>query len=167
MTAPDVSVVVAVYNTMPYLTECLTSLVEQTIGADRLEIVAVDDGSTDGSGAGAGPVRRALPGAPSRSSTRPTPVARRRRATAAWTLATGRYVFFIGSDDHLGPEALERLVDAADRWDSDVVLGRMVGVNGRLRLPGRSSPDNAAGRRPLRLAPCPGRCRTPSCSAGS
>ncbi|NEE53439.1 glycosyltransferase, partial [Streptomyces sp. SID8455] len=50
-TTPDVSVVVAVYNTMPYLTECLNSLVRQSIGLDRLEIVAVDDGSTDDSGA--------------------------------------------------------------------------------------------------------------------
>ncbi len=47
--APDVTVVVPVHNTMPYLTRCLTSLVEQTIGPDRMEIIAVDDGSTDGS----------------------------------------------------------------------------------------------------------------------
>ena len=51
MSAPDVSVIVAVYNTMPYLTECLTSLVGQSIGAGRMQIVAVDDGSTDRSGA--------------------------------------------------------------------------------------------------------------------
>ena len=51
MARPDVTVVVSVYNTMPYLTRCLDSLVAQSIGRDRLEIVAVDDGSTDGSGA--------------------------------------------------------------------------------------------------------------------
>lgn len=50
-TAPDVSVVVAVYNTMPYLTECLNSLIGQSIGRERLEVVAVDDGSTDDSAA--------------------------------------------------------------------------------------------------------------------
>ena len=48
---PDVSVVLAVYNTMPYLTECLASLAGQSIGPARMEVVAVDDGSTDGSGA--------------------------------------------------------------------------------------------------------------------
>ena len=48
MTPPDVSVITAVYNTMPYLTRCLKSLVNQTIGVARLEVVAVDDGSTDG-----------------------------------------------------------------------------------------------------------------------
>src|SRR3978361_2097462 len=48
---PDVSVVIAVYNTMPYLTECLKSVLGQSIGVDRIEVVAVDDGSTDDSGA--------------------------------------------------------------------------------------------------------------------
>jgi glycosyltransferase involved in cell wall biosynthesis len=130
VTQPDVTVVIAVYNTMPDLTTCLESLVNQTIGHDRLEIVAVDDGSTDGSGAELDRFAAAYPdvikvrhqdnsGGPAAPSNR------------ALELATGRYVFFIGADDHLGPEALERMVAAADRWGSDVVLGRMVGVNKR------------------------------------
>ena len=86
MTAvPDVSVVVAVYNTMPYLTECLNSLVKQSIGQDRLQVVAVDDGSTDGSGAELDRFAALYPSRPSRSCTSPTPVGRRHRATAAWS----------------------------------------------------------------------------------
>ncbi|MBP0458464.1 glycosyltransferase family 2 protein [Streptomyces montanisoli] len=127
---PDVTVVVAVYNTMPYLTECLDSLVRQSIGVERLQIVAVDDGSTDGSGAELDRfaslhprtftvVHQANSGGPAAPSNR------------ALDLATGRYVFFIGSDDHLGDEALERMVAYADEHGSDVVVGKMVGVNGR------------------------------------
>ncbi|MFY1669932.1 glycosyltransferase family 2 protein [Plantactinospora sp. WMMB334] len=127
---PDVSVVVAVYNTMPYLTRCLNSLVRQTIGRDRLEVVAVDDGSTDGSGRELDRFARLHPetvkvihqensGGPAVPSNR------------ALAHVTGRYVFFVGADDYLGPEALERLVRAADEYDSDVVLGRAVGVNSR------------------------------------
>lgn len=41
----NVSVVVAVYNTAPYLKQCLDSLVHQTL--TDLEIIVVDDGSTD------------------------------------------------------------------------------------------------------------------------
>jgi len=40
VTPPDVSVIIAVYNTMPYLTRCLTSLVNQTIGVARLEVIS-------------------------------------------------------------------------------------------------------------------------------
>jgi glycosyltransferase involved in cell wall biosynthesis len=127
---PDVTVVIAVYNTMPYLTACLSSVFEQTIGVDRLEVVAVDDGSTDESGA---ELRRwaerhpqtmtvlsqANSGGPAGPSNR------------ALDVATGRYVFFLGADDYLGPEALQRLVDAADELSADIMLGRLVGTGGR------------------------------------
>ncbi|WP_430479583.1 glycosyltransferase family 2 protein [Streptomyces sp. P11-1] len=127
---PDVTVVVAVYNTMPYLTECLNSLLGQSIGHERLEVIAVDDGSTDDSGreldrfAAEHPdvitvVHQPNSGGPAAPSNR------------ALELATGRFVYFIGSDDHLGEEALERMVACADADGADVVVGRMAGVNGR------------------------------------
>ncbi|MFI0366725.1 glycosyltransferase family 2 protein [Actinomadura sp. 1N219] len=126
----DVTVVVAVYNTMPYLTDCLNSLVKQSIGAGRMEVVAVDDGSTDGSGAELDRfaeehpdivkvLRQPNSGGPAAPSNRALDVAR------------GRYVYFVGADDHLGREALERMVEAADGWGSDVLVGKMKGVNGR------------------------------------
>jgi glycosyltransferase involved in cell wall biosynthesis len=127
---PDVSVVLPVYNTRPYLTRCLDSLAEQTIGLDRLQIIAVDDGSTDGSGpeldrfarrhpASVTVVHQANSGGPAAP------------CNVGLALARGRYVFFLGADDYLGPQALARLVAAADRHGSDIVLGRMVGVNNR------------------------------------
>lgn len=130
MTSPDVTVVVAVYNTMPYLTDCLNSLVGQSIGLDRLEIVAVDDGSTDESGAELDRFAKKYPdtvkvmhqansGGPAAPSNR------------ALDVATGRYVYFIGSDDYLGKEALKRMVACADKHDSDIVIGKMAGTNGR------------------------------------
>jgi poly(ribitol-phosphate) beta-N-acetylglucosaminyltransferase len=101
VTSPDVSVVVPVYNTMPYLTRCLTSLVEQSIGLDRMQVVAVDDGSTDGSGreldrfAERYPdtftvIHQANSGGPAGPCNR------------ALDAATGRFVFFVGADDYLG-----------------------------------------------------------------
>ncbi|MBO4207241.1 glycosyltransferase family 2 protein [Micromonospora echinofusca] len=130
MTTPDVTVVVAVYNTMPYLTRCLTSLVEQTIGRERLEVVAVDDGSTDGSGRELDRFARLYPDTV-RVVHQPNSGGPAVPSNRALDLARGRYVFFIGADDYLGPEALARLVAAADRWGSDVVLGRTLGVNSR------------------------------------
>jgi glycosyltransferase involved in cell wall biosynthesis len=130
MSVPDVSVVVPVYNTMPYLTECLDSLVGQTIGHDRMQIVAVDDGSTDRSGAELDRYARRHPGlftvihqANSGGPAGP--------CNTGLDAATGRYVFFVGADDHLGAEALARMVTAADAWASDVLLGKVVGVHSR------------------------------------
>ncbi len=121
-----------VYNTEPYLAECMDSLLGQDLAPGELEIVAVDDGSTDGSGelldkyaadhdhvvvfhqANSG-----WPGQP------------RNRATRA---STGRYVFYMDSDDYLGGEALRRMCDYADEHDSDIVLPKMVPSDDR---PGR------------------------------
>jgi glycosyltransferase involved in cell wall biosynthesis len=131
VSGPDVSVVVAVYNTMPYLTECLNSLVGQSIGLDRIEIVAVDDGSTDGSGETLDRWASKYPGTVQvlhqENSGGPAGPSNR-----ALDIATGRYVFFVGADDYLGREALERLVATADELDADIVLGRLVGAGGRV-----------------------------------
>ncbi len=140
---PDVTVIVAVYNTMPYLTRCLMSLVRQSIGRSRLEVIAVDDGSTDGSGVVLDRFVRRFPdlftvihqpnsGGPAGPSNR------------GLRLATGRYVFFLGADDYLGRSALARLVAAGDGWGADVVAGRMVGCNGRFvpqAIFARTDPD--------------------------
>ena len=130
MSVPDVSVVVAVYNTMPYLSECLTSLVEQSIGTSRMQVVAVDDGSTDGGGAELDRFARRHPGLFTviHQANSGGPAGPFNRGLDA---ATGRYVYFVGADDYLGREALERLVAAADAYSSDVVLGKVVGVNSR------------------------------------
>nr|WGD96516.1 hypothetical protein P5642_19115 [Bacillus subtilis] len=40
-------------------------------------------------------------------------------------------MFFIDSDDYVGIEAFERMYQFAKQHDSDIVLGKMVGVNGR------------------------------------
>ena len=44
---PELSVIVPVYNVEEYLGACLDSLLRQSL--KRLEIIIVDDGSTDGS----------------------------------------------------------------------------------------------------------------------
>ena len=47
MHSPKVSVIIPVYNTAPYLHEALSSITGQTL--QELEIIIVNDGSTDGS----------------------------------------------------------------------------------------------------------------------
>jgi hypothetical protein len=127
---PDVSVIVPVYNTMPYLTDCLASLVGQSIGPHRMEIIAVDDGSTDGSDTELARFASLYPGLVTvlhqDNSGGPAQPCNR-----GLDLAAGRYVYFVGADDYLWGEALQRLVAEADDNGSDVVVGKMVGVNDR------------------------------------
>lgn len=126
---PDVTVIVAAFDAMPYVTRCIESVLCQTLGIDRIEIIAVDDGSNDGTGAELDrfaamcPTMHVVHQANSGSPAEPRNV--------ALGMATGRYVFFLDADDYLGPEAMERMVAAGDANRSDMVLGRLVGVGGR------------------------------------
>ncbi|MEU0147745.1 glycosyltransferase family A protein [Streptomyces sp. NPDC006288] len=125
---PDVTVVIGAYEAMPYLIRCLDSVAAQTLPAGRIEIVAVDDGSTDGTGEyleefaartsiDMRVVRQENSGGPSGPR------------NVGLGLARGRYVFFLDADDYFGEEALERMVAMGDRAGTDVVLGKVVGVN--------------------------------------
>ncbi|MFF4408397.1 glycosyltransferase family 2 protein [Streptomyces sp. NPDC001404] len=139
--APDVTVIVAAYNAMPYVTGSVTSVLRQSLGAGHIELIAVDDGSTDGTGE---ELDRLAAGAPGmRVIHQPNSGGPAGPRNLGLERATGRYVFFLDADDRLGPEALERMVAAADENGSDVVLGRIVGEGGR-RAPrsmfGRNQP---------------------------
>jgi glycosyltransferase involved in cell wall biosynthesis len=125
---PRGSVIVPTWNVEPYLRECLDSVLEQTLHG--LELIAVDDGSTDASGtildeyAARDPRVHVIHQPNSGGPGRPRNI--------GLDHATGDYVFFLDADDYLGLEALERLVAMADRNGSDVVLARMVGLDGRV-----------------------------------
>lgn len=125
---PDVTVIIGAYEAMPYLIRCLESVEAQTIGAGRLEVVAVDDGSTDGTGEYLEEfaARTAIPTRVVRQANSGGPSGPR---NVGLKLARGRYVFFLDADDYLGEEALERMVAMGDRAGTDVVLGKVVGVN--------------------------------------
>ncbi|MFJ4623099.1 glycosyltransferase family 2 protein [Streptomyces sp. NPDC088812] len=125
---PDVSVVIGAYEAMPYLVECLASVEAQSMDPARFEVVAVDDGSRDGTG-------EQLEEFAARAPIAVTVVRQRNSGgpggprNVGLARAAGRYVFFLDADDRLGPEALERMVALADANGTDVVLGRVEGVD--------------------------------------
>ncbi|GLZ76527.1 hypothetical protein Afil01_13340 [Actinorhabdospora filicis] len=127
---PLVSVIVPAYNSETTIGACISSALEQTIGLADVEVIAVDDGSTDGTGASLDAFAARHPDAMRvvhQENTGGPSVPR----NVGLDLAQGKYVFFLDADDRLGPEALERMVGMAEEHSSDVVLGKMVGVDGR------------------------------------
>ncbi|AWW42222.1 glycosyltransferase family 2 protein [Streptomyces cadmiisoli] len=130
MTGPTVSVIIAAYNAMPYLTRCVSSAAEQSIGRDALEIIVVNDGSTDGTAAELKRLADEYPGL-LRLFDQPNSGGPSVPRNVGLDHARGRFVFFLDADDHLGPEALERMVAMAEENDTDIVVGKMVGVGGR------------------------------------
>ncbi|MDO8152703.1 glycosyltransferase family 2 protein [Isoptericola sp. b408] len=123
------SVIIPAYNVSRYVEDAVRSVFEQTLAAARIEIIVVDDGSTDDTLtileklAAEHPGMRVIAQENSGSASRPRNV--------ALDHATGTYVFCLDADDQLTPWALLELVDTADATDSDVVLGKMQGMGGR------------------------------------
>ena len=105
-----ISIIVPVYNPGEYLIPCLQSLCDQSY--KNLEIILVDDGSTDGSGAVCDEFAR--------RDGRIRIIHQKNAGVSAarnggLDAASGRYVFFLDSDDLLPEAALERLAEQMKR----------------------------------------------------
>ena len=104
---PLVSVVVPVFNVKDYLPRCLSSIVVQTYPS--IEVVIVDDGSTDGSGALCDEWVRAHTNAKIIHTANSGLSAAR---NCGLSYVAGDYVVFLDSDDALGRHHIENLVAA-------------------------------------------------------
>ena len=118
-----ISIIIPVYNVEKYLPECLESVIRQTHRS--LEIICIDDGSTDRSGeicdhyakkdervivihqpnSGAGAARN-----------------------AGLARATGDYIGFVDSDDYIAPEMYQTLYDALVSANGDIAACNTVEV---------------------------------------
>lgn len=121
---PDISVILPVYNVEEYLEECFDSLLRQ--GNVKLEIIVIDDGSTDSSGeiadayaekydnfavyhienGGLGHARNYAVG-----------------------LSTGKYIFFMDTDDVLVDGTLENMMSMAEANSSELTICNVVRFN--------------------------------------
>lgn len=112
------SIIVPVYNVEAFLKKCVDSLLAQDLPKEDYEVILVDDGSTDGSGALCdtlaaehGNIRvihqqnRGLSGA----------------RNAGIPVASGDYILFVDSDDYLCPNVLGTLAGLMESKDLDIL----------------------------------------------
>jgi glycosyltransferase involved in cell wall biosynthesis len=103
--------------------EALDALALQSLPPEAVEVVVVDDGSTDGTWEMLRTLQQKRPNLHAlRQPNSGLPSVGRNRGLEH---AGGRYVFFHDADDYLAPDALRRLVTFADEMGSDVVVGRV------------------------------------------
>lgn len=113
---PLVSVVIPVYNVEPYLHECVTSVVEQTY--TNIEIILVDDGSTDSSGT--------LCDEFALSDSRICVFHKKNDGLSdarnyGIRRSHGSLISFIDSDDYVSPDYIMHLYQALVRGKTDIV----------------------------------------------
>ncbi|MCE1173764.1 MAG: glycosyltransferase [Propionibacteriales bacterium] len=124
------SIIIPVHNAAPFIGDALAGLAHQLPAAAGLEVIVVDDRSSDGSADIAAQV--GVPGA----SLQITSATERGVSAARNTglaLATGRLIGFLDADDWFAPGRLDVLRTAIDRAGADFVRTDVVLVSGRNR----------------------------------
>ncbi len=114
-----VSIIIPAYNIEDYIGNCMESVLAQDCDMSAVEIIVVDDGSTDGTG------RVIDEYAAKHENIRPIHKknegvsAARNDGVAA---AKGEYIFFFDGDDFQEKETVRELVEIAEREKADAVI---------------------------------------------
>lgn len=120
---PQISILVAVYNTAPYLPQCLDSLCGQTLR--DIQIICIDDCSTDQSPQILADYARR----DARITLLRTPHNSGQAAARnlGLQIATGEFTTFVDSDDWLAPDALEQALETlAQNPANDCAVMRLI-----------------------------------------
>lgn len=113
-----VSIIMPVYNVQKYLRQCLNSLLSQTL--EGIEIIAVNDGSTDGSLAIIEEFQKDNADILRVYSTENHGVSHARNY--GMERAVGEYVLFVDSDDFIEHDMCEKLYMKAIKDNNDIVV---------------------------------------------
>lgn len=100
----EFSIVMSVYNVEPWLREAVDSLIAQDFGFENIQLIMVDDGSTDGSGAICDEYKKQYPENIVVIHKENGGLSSARNAGVS--LATGRYLNFFDPDDLLDKQVL-------------------------------------------------------------
>jgi glycosyltransferase involved in cell wall biosynthesis len=114
---PLVSIILPVYNVQAYLETCIESLINQTY--KDLEIIAINDGSTDQS--------LSILEAYAQKDSRLRVVSQENQGLSAarntgLNVATGDYIIFIDSDDYIATDLVALCVTSFQKQEVDVLV---------------------------------------------
>jgi glycosyltransferase involved in cell wall biosynthesis len=124
---PLVSVIVPVYNTLPYLDMCLASIRNQTYR--NIQLIIVDDGSTDGSSE--------ICDKHARDDARVLVIHEQNSGVSSarntgLSVSTGSFIMFVDSDDWIDENTIEELIKLQKTSDYDIILFGFYKENVRL-----------------------------------
>lgn len=117
--APEISVIIAMYNAADFIEECLQSVLNQTF--KNFEVIVVDDCSTDNSVEVVQKMAANFGGRLTLIKTNKNSGCAGIPRNLALNEARGKYIYFLDSDDFIDENAFESLCNVAEEYDADVV----------------------------------------------
>lgn len=118
-----VSVIVPCYNAEAYIDRCMRSLVRQTLGMKKIELILVDDASGDGTVDKLKIWERRFPESIAIICCEENGRQGRAR-NIGMEYVTAPYVCFVDADDWVEPEMLEDMLHVMEKTEVDVVIGQ-------------------------------------------
>lgn len=118
---PIISVCIAAYNVDKYIEKCVTSVMEQTL--QNIEIIIVNDGSSDKT--------LEIISNLALKDTR-IKIINQENIGAGYSRnkgisqAQGKYIHFLDGDDYIAPRFLEKMVQNAEKYHSDIVISNHI-----------------------------------------
>ena len=123
----DVSIIIPCYNSEKYIEDCLYSVLGNK-GRYDIQVIAIDDGSTDSTGNLLNKYS---------ADSRVTVIHQENKGfsgarNTGLDNADAKYVFFLDSDDIIFQGALDVLIEEAEKTDADIIEGKMIsfGIDG-------------------------------------
>ena len=123
-----VTVVVSNNNDAFVLGTCLESIQRQSIGVENIEVLVVDNGSTDGTQQILDQHQHHFPYGNFRTIAQKRSVSTASGRNTAIAEARGEYIYFVNAPDRLGDDALQAMVHRAYTNSSEIVIGKPIGV---------------------------------------
>lgn len=118
-----ISIIIPVYNCEKYLEQCIRSAINQESEIYELEIIIVNDGSTDNSLNIINKFKNKCKIINQKnqglSSARNT----------ALNIVSGDFIFFLDSDDYLPDNAIKKLYQKIKKSNDDIVVGKIINFN--------------------------------------
>lgn len=115
-----ISVIIPCYNVQKYIMRCFDSIYSQTYGFENLEVILIDDLSTDNTWSILESLQRQYP-----ENVISLKIQKKGKCGGARNLGmdicTGKYITFVDADDYVHPDMLRVLYDRMTEDDYDVV----------------------------------------------
>jgi len=120
-----ISIIIPCYNAEKYIKECFESVKKQTIGIDNLEVIFINDASTDKTGELLQQFKEEYP-----DSVHVETLSENRKQGGArnvgLSVASGKYIVFLDADDWVDITLYQKLYDIAEKYDLEMIQYPMI-----------------------------------------
>lgn len=125
---PKISIIIPIYNVEKYIEETMESIIKQTIGMEYVQIIMVNDGSTDDSKKIIEKYKQKYSNIECIHFNDSSGAAGRPRNEGV-KYAKGKYTIFVDPDDVCYLDGFEKLYNSIEKYNSDIVMGKFISFN--------------------------------------